>query len=186
MNSAELPSDLSVHVAPLRIGSTSEDDKQRLASGSFPIVLYKQKCVPHAIVEVFVVLYFVARAGIATRLRDGRPGFDSPQEQGLFLFVTAFRQALGHTQPPIQCLPGVKWPGRESDHLSPASAEVKNAWICTSTPPYVFMARYFVKPGTTSLTGLLRRVAWWLDINVSEDRAAPSSGLKYVVIGKWT
>jgi len=105
MNSAELPSDLSVHVAPLRIGSTSEDDKQRLASGSFPIVLYKQKCVPHAIVEVFVVLYFVARAGIATRLRDGRPGFDSPQEQGLFLFVTAFRQALGHTQPPLLWLP---------------------------------------------------------------------------------
>ena len=31
-------------------------------------------------------------------------------------------------------------PGRETDHLSPCIAEVKNVWICTSTPPYVFMA----------------------------------------------
>jgi hypothetical protein len=30
---------------------------------------------------------------------------------------------------------GIKWPGREADHSSPSSAEVKNAWSCTSTPP---------------------------------------------------
>jgi hypothetical protein len=35
---------------------------------------------------------------------------------------------------------GVKRPGRESDHSPPTSAEVKNTWIYTSTPPYVFMA----------------------------------------------
>jgi len=30
---------------------------------------------------------------------------------------------------------GVKRPGREADHLFPSSAEVKNTWRYTSTPP---------------------------------------------------
>jgi hypothetical protein len=34
--------------------------------------------------------------------------------------------------------PGVKRPGREVDHSTPTSAEVKKIWIYTSTP-YVFM-----------------------------------------------
>jgi hypothetical protein len=36
--------------------------------------------------------------------------------------------------------PGVKRPRREADHSPPTSAGVKNTWIYTSTPPYVFMA----------------------------------------------
>jgi hypothetical protein len=36
--------------------------------------------------------------------------------------------------------PGVKRPGREAVRSPPISAEVKNTWIYTSTPPYVFMA----------------------------------------------
>jgi hypothetical protein len=48
--------------------------------------------------------------------------------------------ALGPTQPLIQWVPGalsveVKRPGREAHHSPPSSAEVKNAWIYTSTPP---------------------------------------------------
>jgi hypothetical protein len=35
--------------------------------------------------------------------------------------------------------PGVKRPGLEVNHSSPASAEVKKMWIYTSTPPYAFM-----------------------------------------------
>jgi hypothetical protein len=35
---------------------------------------------------------------------------------------------------------GVKWPGHEADHSPPFSAEVKNAWSYTSTPPIRFMA----------------------------------------------
>jgi hypothetical protein len=35
--------------------------------------------------------------------------------------------------------PGVKQQGRENDHSSPASAEVKKMWICKFTPPYFFM-----------------------------------------------
>jgi hypothetical protein len=41
--------------------------------------------------------------------------------------------------------PEGKAPGREADHSLPSSVEVKNAWIYTSTPPYVFMAWCSVK-----------------------------------------
>jgi hypothetical protein len=55
------------------------------------------------------------------------------------------RPALGHTESPIQWIPGALFPGvkrqeREADHSSPTSAEVKKIWIYTSTPPYAFMA----------------------------------------------
>jgi hypothetical protein len=30
---------------------------------------------------------------------------------------------------------GVKWPGRVANHSPPSSAEVKNAWSYTLTPP---------------------------------------------------
>jgi hypothetical protein len=47
-----------------------------------------------------------------------------------FLFSKSSRPALGSTQPPIQFFTGalssgVKRPGREVDHSSPTSAEVK-------------------------------------------------------------
>jgi hypothetical protein len=81
---------------------------------------------------------------IATRLRTGRPGFDSRQRLAIFLLTTASRPVLEPTQPPIQWVPwalslGVKRLGREADNLPPSSAEVKNAWSYTSTLPYVFM-----------------------------------------------
>jgi len=40
---------------------------------------------------------------------------------------------------------GVKLPGREADHSSPSSAEVKNTWSYTFTPQYVFMVWCLVK-----------------------------------------
>jgi hypothetical protein len=48
--------------------------------------------------------------------------------------------SVGLTQSPVQWIPGtlslrVKRPGRETDHTPPFSAEVKNAWSYTSTPP---------------------------------------------------
>jgi hypothetical protein len=42
---------------------------------------------------------------------------------------------------------GVKRLGREANHTPPSSAEVKNAWSYTSTPPYVFMEWCLVKHG---------------------------------------
>jgi hypothetical protein len=79
---------------------------------------------------------------------DGR-GFESQQGQGIFLFTTASRTALGPTQLPIQWVPralslGVKRPEREADHSPPPSADVKNACY-TSTPQHAFMAWYSVK-----------------------------------------
>jgi hypothetical protein len=34
--------------------------------------------------------------------------------------------------------PGVKWQVREANHSPPTSAEVKEMWIYTITPPYTF------------------------------------------------
>jgi hypothetical protein len=58
--------------------------------------------------------------------------------------------ALGPTQFPIQWVTRslsleVKRPVREADHSLPSSAEVKNAWSCTSTPQYAFIAWCLVK-----------------------------------------
>jgi hypothetical protein len=62
----------------------------------------------------------------------------------IFLLSTSSRPVLGPTQPPIERIPralspGVKRPGLEIDHSLSGSAEVRNMWIHTFTPPYVFM-----------------------------------------------
>jgi hypothetical protein len=59
------------------------------------------------------------------------------------------RPALGPTPPPIQWIPGALSPGlkrsgREADHPSPTSAEVKKIWIYTFIPPYAFMAQCLI------------------------------------------
>jgi hypothetical protein len=51
----------------------------------------------------------------------------------------------------------VKRSGREADHSSPYSAEVKNAWTYNSTPQYVFMA-WCLGTGTTLPFILMRNV----------------------------
>jgi hypothetical protein len=77
-------------------------------------------------------------------------GFEFRGGLGIFLFTTASRSALGPTQPFMQWVPGilsleVRRPGREADHSPPSSAEVKNAWNYTSTPPYPSMTWCSVK-----------------------------------------
>jgi hypothetical protein len=72
-----------------------------------------------------------------------------------FFFIAASGPALGHTERPVQWVsgavsPDVKRPRREADHSPASTAEVKNAWSYTSTPPYVFMAWYLVKYGNSS------------------------------------
>jgi len=91
----------------------------------------------------YMIVSRCSSVSIATRLRAGRLGFHCCHGQGFF-FATVSRLALRTTQPPIQLVSGkfspeIKWPGREAGYLPPSSAEVKNAWSCTSTSPYVFM-----------------------------------------------
>jgi hypothetical protein len=61
-----------------------------------------------------------------------------------FFFSTAFKSALGPTQPHIQWAPGtfskeLMRQGRQANHSLSNSAEVKKMWIYTSTFPYAFM-----------------------------------------------
>jgi hypothetical protein len=110
-------------------------------------------------------IYYL-RAGLAqwysTGLGAGWLGFESRQGLGIFLFASASRPALGPTQPPIQWISGalslvIKRPGREADHSPPSSAEVKNAWGYTSTPPIRLhgMVLSQKSTGTTLLLPLL-------------------------------
>jgi hypothetical protein len=68
-----------------------------------------------------------------------------PARVHFILFSLVSRQALGPTQPPIQCVPGalypwVKRPGSEAGHSTPDSTEIKNyGAIISHPPPYVFM-----------------------------------------------
>jgi hypothetical protein len=39
----------------------------------------------------------------------------------------------------VSCFPRLKRAGREADHSTPTSAEVKKMWIHISTPTYTFM-----------------------------------------------
>jgi hypothetical protein len=68
----------------------------------------------------------------------------SPSRVKNFLFSVSSRPALRPTQSPIQWVPRalsptVKRQGREADHSTPTSAEVRKMWIYTSPPPYAFM-----------------------------------------------
>jgi hypothetical protein len=57
---------------------------------------------------------------------------------GIFIFC-AYRPPLGSTHSPTQRIlgtrsPFIKRPGRATDFTSPTTAEMKNAWSCTSIP----------------------------------------------------
>jgi hypothetical protein len=91
--------------------------------------------------------------GRETYYRDWDVGWMTPVQflagaiKGHFLFTTASAPIPEPPHPPIQWVPGIKslrfkWPGRKVDH-STFSAEIKNAWSCTFTHPYVFMPWYF-------------------------------------------
>jgi hypothetical protein len=85
---------------------------------------------------------------IVTRLRTGRPGFNSRQGAMMrFLFSPPRPHRLwgppGLLYPwvPVVLSSGLKQPA----HSPLSSAEVKNSWSYTSTSQYIFMALYLVK-----------------------------------------
>jgi hypothetical protein len=77
-------------------------------------------------------------------LEDQRVGVWVPEEQK-FTFLQVVQTCSG-AHPPSYPMgtgvlsPGVKRPGRETDHSPPISAEVKQTWAYTAIPPYAFMA----------------------------------------------
>jgi hypothetical protein len=79
------------------------------------------------------------------RWETGDSWFDYWRYQATYLLLKAPRSSLGPTQPHIQWAPGtlfqgMKRTGREADHSSVSSFEVKNEWSYISTPPHAFMA----------------------------------------------
>jgi hypothetical protein len=100
-------------------------------------------------------------------LRAGWPGFES--------WHRVYADSGAH-QSRIQwsfILTGAKSLRREPEHSPPPSAEVKNVWSYTSTPPYVFMVWCLIKhQGQRYLTngnengaefwGLANRMVRWL------------------------
>jgi hypothetical protein len=67
-------------------------------------------------------------------------GLNSDSGKQFFLFSTTSRLAVGTTQPLVQWVPGffpvgVKLLECDVNHSPPSSAEVKNVWTHTSTPP---------------------------------------------------
>jgi hypothetical protein len=77
--------------------------------------------------------------GITNRLWTGRSGAREPVDARDFLLASPSKPALGSTWPLFSVyrgsFPGVKRLGREVQHSLPSSAEVKNEWSCTTTPP---------------------------------------------------
>jgi hypothetical protein len=75
--------------------------------------------------------------GLATGLNDRRTEVQLPSD--IFLVSSGAH--------PDSHLMGTKTlsPGHEADHSPSSSAEVKNAWSYTSTPPYTFMVWCLMK-----------------------------------------
>jgi hypothetical protein len=58
----------------------------------------------------------------ATGLWAGRSEFDFRQKLGIFLYATASKPALGPTQPPIQWILGVPYPGSKAAGALPLTS----------------------------------------------------------------
>jgi hypothetical protein len=59
-------------------------------------------------------------------LDDRAIGVRSPAGAKVFSSNLCVQTGLGPTQPPVQWVPGVLFPGREADHSPPSSAEAEN------------------------------------------------------------
>jgi hypothetical protein len=111
--------------------------------------------------------------GIGTRLRPGRPGFDSLQGREFVSSSPRSDRLCRLTRLPYNryrgSFPGYNLTGTYSwpPYLHLAS-RLKNAWSYTSNPPYVFMARYSDKPKANFTFLCIRRIlgAWKQEFNL--------------------
>jgi hypothetical protein len=122
---------------------------QNGGSGTRPVLTRVLRRPEHSLLVIYNpnLISRGSSVGIATGygVEERNSGFDSRRGLGIFLFAIVSRTALRPTQPPIQWIPGVKRPGLETNHSLSSSAEVRNTWLYTSTPQYVFMAWVLVK-----------------------------------------
>jgi hypothetical protein len=118
-----------------------------LPPGRFLVLIYvRDRVDPRAIVRLEGLGTLKKSTSFRTRTSDLPACSIVPQPTtlprrvpvGLRIFSTSFRPALGPTQSPIQWVPRVKRPGRDGDYSPTVSAEVKNTWIYTSSPPCIF------------------------------------------------
>jgi hypothetical protein len=73
----------------------------------------------HSIISVYHLMLYSSH--YSDGLQDEQPGFDSWQEQKIFLYSTASKSSLGPTQSPIEWEPGhpsleinqFSWPGAQ-------------------------------------------------------------------------
>jgi hypothetical protein len=104
------------------------------------------------------------------------PGFNSRAVKGFFSLRRRVQTGSGNRPASYPMgtrgsYAGIKWPGREADHSSPSSAEVKNAWSYTSTPHTSSWCGALSSTGTTLLYLLT------YDAEVTTAGEAPASDL---------
>jgi hypothetical protein len=114
--------------------------------------------------------YVTSLSQYSDGLRAGRPGFDSRQDQEIFLFSTAIRLALGPTQSPIQWVPGaislgINRPGVKLTthlHLVPRSKIVElylqsfpNTSLCLN-----WLSAWTILPLPYSILNIIRATKW--------------------------
>jgi len=98
---------------------------------------------------VLLFLFFQSQVGLYSSnwgvgLTTEESGFDIRRDQNTPLLLTAYKHVIGTAQLPTKVVqvassPEKKRPGREGDYTSPSNAEVKNEWISTLTPSYIYI-----------------------------------------------
>ena len=84
------------------------------------------------VTELHISLPFGRGAGMAWSIQRLGYGLDGSSKSVVFCLTP--RPAVGPMQPPVQCVPGIKRPGPDTDRSSPSSAGVMNEWIYTISP----------------------------------------------------
>jgi hypothetical protein len=97
---------------------------------------------------ILKLIFRGSSVSIVTRLRTGRPGFNSRQGLGSEAHPVSYSMDAG------ALFPGLKRQELEADHFPPSTAAFKNSWNYIFTPPYVFIAWYTAKH-TDNFTFLL-------------------------------